>query len=1057
MGIYNPNIPRILGQEWVPIRDETITYSQAVNDLERGHGFSVGTNTTLTEAKFYINRFPQSLTLDQMWNASIYKAGTEASSGPIRRVLIPCNNGGITGSGLTFQGGVSTVADALNDPSDDKYIEWATGLGVQGDLNMFFAFDQYSQLLMGKRILAVNFIYSAEVIPTVTDVEVGMNSSLGEDAQFNRWIYPDPFSSGDFFASHEFKDAQYNTIKIGDTNMFFSPTTTMNETIPWTYPQLQRFEASAASRIFFHIRSLSQSGTGAVFAMRYAAMEVFFCEEQRVSYGTLILNSIATVERFFIMNQNGITMRDLNGGTSPVLTPGDYYLTLAQGNTGDLSLGDFAVGNQPDLNAIRQLYPMAAHPGVEIRIPQPLTEGDVFTTQEVDVLPHLSLHTSAGVMTEVHVYGRQAVAQVWGTVTATQEIYDAGLTAAFYPQVRFYARRFGNTVVPLKLTHSTLTTISTSITPSVFDDLDEIVDGWKEVTLNFITPPTMGTGTNPQWNFSAAGELAGNRWEVLGAAAPAISGVTSNMLQLAAPSNQLYAATYGAPVSGAPINLGWISGISPLVSATTDDQASDGVLIFSQDMPTVTGMTVQVLNQAVSGIGQECGVNPIFIPSQIQYNSLSWPAQQAFVVNDDFSRVSAAGWGTATSGQLWTENGGVGADYTVDGSSGVITLNAAGSSRHTSILTNTFLDIDGYGQISMTTTPSGAMTWGALTWHKESATNDMYQAEVDFMTDGSVALALRKWVASVDTVLATITIGYEYVLGTKFNVRVEQRGIAIRARAWLDGTDEPGYWQLQVADPDLATAAGVGTRSRADAGSTTPQVVLYDNIMFSDPTFGALELQRMDEVDTGWQTIMKATNPAVSGFNDFEARVGLSSSYRIRMTNVLNFAGPWSSTITSTIPAPGVTGSQIVTDSQILIFTSNEHQDGSINLAYANAWEGSVNEGFTFPESAFVQLQAMYNKDFFTAFRPRERGGSRFSRTVLVQAAAISPPSLPDFTSLRDMAWDDVPYICVRDNDGNRWLATVLVPTGNVRHFRKLYMAEVDVIEVTDTPSPVNP
>jgi hypothetical protein len=126
-------------------------------------------------------------------------------------------------------------------------------------------------------------------------------------------------------------------------------------------------------------------------------------------------------------------------------------------------------------------------------------------------------------------------------------------------------------------------------------------------------------------------------------------------------------------------------------------------------------------------------------------------------------------------------------------------------------------------------------------------------------------------------------------------------------------------------------------------------------------------------------------------------------------------------------------------------------------LAYSNAWEGSVNEEFTFPEATFVQLQAMYNKDFFTAFRPLERGGERFSRTVLVQAAAIAPPTLADFTSLRDMAWDSVNYICVRDQEGNRWFATILVPSGKVQHFRRIYMAEVEVIEVTDTPTPVDP
>jgi hypothetical protein len=172
--------------------------------------------------------------------------------------------------------------------------------------------------------------------------------------------------------------------------------------------------------------------------------------------------------------------------------------------------------------------------------------------------------------------------------------------------------------------------------------------------------------------------------------------------------------------------------------------------------------------------------------------------------------------------------------------------------------------------------------------------------------------------------------------------------------------------------------------------------------------------------------------------------------------DVYDFAGPWSSTVTITIPSPGASGG-CISQGHVLLFSTNERQNGSSNLAYSSVWEGLVSEDFGFPESSFVQLQAMYNKDFFTAFRPSERGGEQFQRTVLVQAAAISPPTLADFTSLRDMAWEDVSYICVRDEGGNRWFATIVVPSGRVLHNRKLYLAPVQVIEVTDTPSEVDP
>ncbi len=225
------------------------------------------------------------------------------------------------------------------------------------------------------------------------------------------------------------------------------------------------------------------------------------------------------------------------------------------------------------------------------------------------------------------------------------------------------------------------------------------------------------------------------------------------------------------------------------------------------------------------------------------------------------------------------------------------------------------------------------------------------------------------------------------------------------------------------------------------------------------PNFGYYELQRQDIV-TDWQTIMAATNPAATGFNDYEARPGLQSDYRIRTVTDQGFYGPWSGTVSLTTASPGASGGASFANGHVLLFTSNEAQDGSRNLAYASAWDGAsaqVEEQFSFPEAGFVTLQAMYNKDFYTAFRPTERGGEQFQRTILVQAAAIAPETLADFQSMRDLAWASLSYVCVRDEDGNRWFASVTVPEGKVRLNRTIYLATVNVAEVTSTSTQVNP
>lgn len=886
MGNYNPHTPRILGQEWVPIREEDLVYAPKVNSIERGTSYVQAASQRVRDARFYIHQPPESgVITSQVAQINIYPYSSAGETGPIREVIIPVNSVSTTGSNITVVGTTSHV-QALQMPGDNKYISFAYNSGTAQQMAMFFAVNSYP-ILYNKRILNVSLLYSGglqdqgdtgsssvpisfEYPPNFIGSQyitvLSQSNDGGTEVQFSGSTYLQGAGSLEGLntvigpiTSSSLGLAEVHALNLGDINNGWDATNIGGvEKLPWRYADLQRFEASAGtSRQFLKLNVgiplttngfPAGSGTDATLLLQYMALRVLYCEETRVLYGGQMMR--------YGEGTNVITLRDRTHTADPVLPAGTYLPTLTWVYMGDVGFGSNASDSFPEINAVRQLYEIPSHPATNLLIPFPPEDhiGETFTREETMILPQVSIHTSGGTLTEPHVYGRQAVAQVWGGITATQEIHDslAG-GATTWPWVRYYARRFGDTSVSLTLTGAGQ---NVAITPTEFDELDEIIDGWKEVTLRFTTPPTMGGGTIPQFVWSATNETAGNRWEILGAAAPALSGIPGNALnQIASTNHRLGVATYGQPVSGASINLGWIPGISPLVTATTDDSFSDATIIFAQDMPTVTGFAVVTATQALTGIGQDCGVDPCGIPTDIIYNQITWSATS--------SSIPASG-------------------------------------------------------------------------------------------------------------------------------------------------------------------------------------------------FGYYELQRMDTVETEWATIMQASSPTGASFKDYEARPGILTSYRIRAVDVLLFPGQWSSTVTVTIPSPGVSGS-CLEDAHVLIFTSNERQDGSINLAYSSAWEGQVEENFTFPEAGFVQLQLMYNKDFYTAFRPLERGGERFTRTVLVQAAAISPETLADFTGLRDMAWDTVNYICVRDEDGNRWFATVLVPGGRVLRDRRLYMAPVEIIEVTATPTPVDP
>lgn len=1085
MGRYNPNLPYILGQEWVPIREEDTVFSPNLATVEVGHRFTTLTSNSVTEGRYYINDTDDSGYANfQLYGMNVYPVGAENQSGPVRRVVIPCNAAGVTGNA----GSVTLAADipaAVFNPADSFVANgYVGGTPTACSMALFFAVNNYSQLLNGKRILAVNYLYTFSAIgldPTnTTGWTKTLNMQLRRDAG-NLATLGSISSVG--VGNFPFDISPGNTIPftvygrgIGEISRFNALIATGAVYAPMNYTELQRFEATNSNRMFIQWSSSTDASNSHQWNIGYSALEVFYCDETRIAVG--VNQPSVTYGGTFTtgpnINTNLVTLRDPAAGTSPVSLPAGEYTVTLQALDGGYNADNFPLGPVQN-NAIRQLYPLRPHKGIVITHPFPLDESAVdqqFVSTETDVLPQLSLHTSLAPLNEVHVYGRQAVAQVFGNVTATQDIYDTGIGGTFtYPWVRFYARRWGDTTVPLRVSSASPTVSGSGqnvwLTPDQFDDLPPaggIIDGWKEVTLRFTSPPTMGFGTTPRWDFSASGEVQANRWEILGAAAPALSGTPTDALtQWPTTAQRLAAATYGQPVSGSPVNLGWIPGLAPLVSATTDDPMSDAALLFSQDPPSITGFTITSQVQAISGIGLDCGGTPCCIPTGINYKELTWTPPFP-VVCDQFTRTVSNGWGTIVPGLSWAVTGGAGfaaSEYAVNGSAGTVTPTSTSTRWATINGTGTSLaNYDVTTQISLSGFNSTTHTGIVGRWVDPN--NYVVHRIVASSTTGpgNVTIRFDSIVAGVNTTTQGPTIGLVFTntAPPTYYMRAQGDGSVFRTKVWLTTEPEPVEWTQTVISAGSGTTGTVGI---ATALNTT-DVISFDN--FLAVPVGLLgsdyELQRMDTVDNTWQTIMFASNLCTQRFRDFEARAGgVMSSYRIRMVNGSNFAGQWSPTITGVIDSPGITGSPCLNSaSGVLIFTSNYDQTGLYNLAYVPVWEsGTPSEDFAFPEAGTLSFGRMYQRNFQVAFKPTERGGEVFGRNILVQAAAVAIPRLANIKSLRDMAWQNVPYVCVRDDIGDRWLAAVQVPNESVRRNRRLYMASVVVTEVTATPFAVNP
>jgi hypothetical protein len=859
MGDYNPDVPYILGEEWVGIRNEAFQLTPAADVIEQGHTFTLAQGRAIQDARFYANTFDPHFASTQAYGAAVYPTGSEALSGPIQTVIIPVNNGVIVsgGGGMSVLG--SSVADALSTPGKLGWIESIGALFPQQQVNLFFNTSAYAQQLLGKRILGVNLLYTlytsvstpnfAVAAGQGTLLQVFLDSAVASSQQY----YGRPL--GDDGAP-----AATRRVAFGETNPLWSPgasPSTLYEPLPWTMQQLQRFEQGATNGIWVRWTrpsTVALTGSGIVMFIGYCALEVIYCEEQRVAYGCTRFgnNSGNQLTRPYTYGANIIPMHTpITMASSPVLSPGQYTLVLSMMDEGDL----FSARSGPSqtLNAVRQLYTITPHIGTEVLIPFPVYDhvGEVMSKTTTMILPQLSLHvTGTGAPApEVHAYGTVIAAPVYGTVQALQGINANTLGANFnFTQVRFYARRFGLTTQSLTITSGAS---SASITPSAFDQLPAIIDGWKEITLRLGAAISMGnTGGNVTWTWSSTSELVGNRWEVLAVDAPALSGIPGNLLNTVPTAQQLDAATYLEP-AGAGQFLTWKS---PIVSgAAVADTSADAVLLFSQDPPTVSGVVITQGSQSVTGIGLACGVPQKSIVTGISYQQISWSAP-------------------------------------------------------------------------------------------------------------------------------------------------------------------------------AVTGSG----------------------------FGYLEVQRFDTIDNAWSTIARSTSNAITTFFDYEARIGLQSSYRVRVVNALGFVGAWSVTGTGTITAPGVSGTHV--DNSVLTFTSNYRQAGSTNAAYVEASSSALMTSVSFPETSRTQLQWMYGRDYQAAFRPLERGGESFGVTMLLNQTSVAGPIVRDAArTIRDLAWSQLPYICVRNELGDRWYANVQIPGVTLQHNRVIQLVQATITEITATPYPVNP
>jgi hypothetical protein len=216
---------------------------------------------------------------------------------------------------------------------------------------------------------------------------------------------------------------------------------------------------------------------------------------------------------------------------------------------------------------------------------------------------------------------------------------------------------------------------------------------------------------------------------------------------------------------------------------------------------------------------------------------------KASAVYEDFGRTETDTWGTAESGQAWTNSGGVAADYDIGGSYGTHTHPSTLVS-HISRIASPSADTDLYCDIATAVLTTGSAVVGGPV-SRCTGNDNFYTTRISFNPSGTIAMVLQKRVSSSDTTLASYTAPFTHAAATFYRVRLQVIGTSIKSKFWLASELEPGHWHMEATDSSLTDADNIGVRSFRESANTNANAeIRWDNINLVNPqTFTVIRSQ----------------------------------------------------------------------------------------------------------------------------------------------------------------------------------------------------------------------
>lgn len=156
---------------------------------------------------------------------------------------------------------------------------------------------------------------------------------------------------------------------------------------------------------------------------------------------------------------------------------------------------------------------------------------------------------------------------------------------------------------------------------------------------------------------------------------------------------------------------------------------------------------------------------------------------------DDFDRTVSPGWGTSSSGHVWTN---ASSAWSVAPGEGRITL-ATGTASYSFLTDVTGLNLRVRAAIKIDAMPaSDSFVFGVAL--RAVDTSNGYWAYFEFRSTGVMSVKLVRRDAGVNSTLQETITAVPFVVGTPVEICVEAEGNRLRGKVWEQGDPEPEGW-----------------------------------------------------------------------------------------------------------------------------------------------------------------------------------------------------------------------------------------------------------------------